>query len=131
MKFLSSSKDGGPESTVTAYWLFEIKWLCSIALLRFDQGSRDVFHNHAFNSISWLLSGQLREVFVGTGARNYLPSIFPIFTYRNTMHKVFGVSPRSWVLTFRGPWSRRWNEYHPNQETTTLTHGRQEVARTR
>ena len=41
MKFLSVSKDGGPDSTVTAYWLVEMKGLFSVALLRFDHGTME------------------------------------------------------------------------------------------
>jgi hypothetical protein len=33
MNFLNKTKDGGPESTVWAYWLIEIKSLFSVALL--------------------------------------------------------------------------------------------------
>ena len=50
-------KDGGPESTVTGYWLIEYKPLFSIVLLKFEGKSRDAFHTHAFNSLSWLISG--------------------------------------------------------------------------
>ena len=61
MKFLFKAKDGGPESKVTGYWLIESKRWFSIALLRFDEGSREAFHTHAFNAISWVLWGELLE----------------------------------------------------------------------
>lgn len=120
MKFLSKSKDGGPESTVTAYWLIEWKWLFSIALLRFDNGSRDAYHSHAFNCISWLLKGRLEEheLHLEPGlVRVYEPSIEPIITKRTTFHKVVSVG-RSWVLTFRGPWSKTWEERLPDRQVT-------------
>jgi hypothetical protein len=129
MKILSKSKDGGSESNVTAYWLFEIKWLFSIAILRFDNGSRDAFHSHAFNCISWLLSGSLHEEFVDTRkeSRTYWPSLIPIITRTNTFHKVRS-DGTSWVLTFRGPWQKTWKEYRPiEQRYVDLTHGRKEV----
>lgn len=105
MKLFYKGKDGGPESHVWGYWLVELKKLFSIALLRFEDGSRDAFHSHAFNSISWLLTGTLIE-HMGDSDKviEYKPSIWPILTYRGTFHKVVSEG-RSWVLTFRGPWN--------------------------
>jgi len=54
-------KDGGPDSTVTGYWLIESKKWFSIVLLKFEGKSREAFHTHAFNAISWLLKGKLIE----------------------------------------------------------------------
>jgi hypothetical protein len=142
MKFLSKSKDGGPQSTVWAYWLFEIKWLCSIVLLRFEDGSRDAYHSHAFNSFSWLLSGELEEIHLLPCIKagrckkqteacnspvvvNYFPSIWPIVTRRTTTHKVVSVGT-SWVLSFRGPWADTWLEQTPDGKHL-LTHGRKEI----
>jgi len=132
MKFLSKSKDGGPESTVTAYWLVEIKWLFSIAILRFDNGSRDAYHDHAFHCISWLLWGSLEERDVpdslaGIPVKYYRPSLWPIITKRSTFHRVLSHNT-SWVLTFRGPWVSTWKEFRPKENRyVDLTHGRKEV----
>lgn len=121
MKLLHVGKDGGPESNVTGYWLIEWKRFFSIALLRFDHGSREAFHSHAFNCISWLLKGELCEEFilrnstkahVATLHRAYIPSYRPIITKRETFHRVFSIGT-SWVLTFRGPWAKTWQEYDP------------------
>jgi hypothetical protein len=130
MKILSRTKDGGPDSTVTAYWLIEWKRFFSVGILCFEHGSREAFHSHAFNCISWLLWGQLGETFVDApdGTWFYYPSFKPIITKRSTFHRVtsFGTS---WVLTFRGPWVDQWSEYLPKEERhVVLTHGRQEVA---
>lgn len=142
MKFLSKSKDGGPESTVFAYWLFEIKFLFSIVLLRFDNGSRDAYHSHAFNCISWVMKGRLEEEVVRTepatvyyglklppysflSTNVYTPSLKPVMTYRTTTHKVVSVGT-TWVISFRGPWSKTWKEVVDGQEKT-LTSGRREV----
>ena len=130
MKLLEVSKDGGPESTVTAYWLIELKGWFSVAILCFANGSRDAFHSHAFNSISWLLWGQLCETMVDTPDSGwwYYPSPIPIITRKTTFHKVWSKG-RSWVLTFRGPWTDTWREYRPGSEKqdVVLTHGRKEV----
>lgn len=129
MKFLSVSKDGGPESHVTAYWLVEIKGLFSIALLKFEPGSRNEFHSHAFNSVSWLLKGCLGETMRERplSCFYFYPSFLPIVTLRSTFHKVTSIG-RSWVLTFRGPWSKTWKEYLPEtDEDITLTHGRKQA----
>lgn len=130
MKLFSVSKDGGPESTVTAYWLIEWKRFFSIAILRFDNGSREAFHSHAFHCISWLLWGQLGETLVDSPSwtKWYYPSLRPIITLRSTFHRVRSVG-KSWVLTFRGPWAKTWDEYLPDQDRhAVLTHGRRELA---
>ena len=49
MKLFKYMKDGGPESTVWGYFLIEIKSLFTIVLLHFKNGSREAYHNHAFN----------------------------------------------------------------------------------
>lgn len=125
MKFCEISKDGGPESKVWAYWLIEIKWLFSIVLLRFEDGSREAFHSHAFNAKSWVLSGELVERFLHFGSpRRHVPRLRSITTRRMDFHKVTSVG-RTWVLSFRGPWSDTWMEYVPATDTAiTLTHGR-------
>lgn len=125
MKFLSKAKDGGPESKVTGYWLVELKSLFSIVLLRFDHGSRDAYHTHAFNAISWVLKGHLIEWDCENKGfeQHYLPSLWPIWTPRKRNHKVYGKAPVTWVLSIRGPWSNTWNEVIKGN-TITLTHGR-------
>lgn len=129
MKFLSVSKDGGAESTVWAYWLCEIKSLFSVAMLRFEDGSRDAYHSHAFDCVSWVLSGHLTEVRVGwdtPGMYEHAPSWRPLVTRRTHLHKVVSRG-RTWVLTFRGPWARKWLEYSSTRGFETLTHGRRVV----
>lgn len=143
MKLFKYGKDGGPDSVVSGYWLIEIKSLFSIALLCFENGSRDAFHNHAFNSISWVLSGKLEEIhlhtkilkWAGMGSSNislhhvdiHKPSFWPVITKRDTFHRVSSVG-RTWVLTFRGPWKKQWNEFNPATDVyTTLENGRKIV----
>jgi len=139
MRFFYTGKDGGPDSTVWGFWLIEAKALFSVALLCFENGSREAHHSHAFNSISWLLSGKLEEdvkvewkdtswgtLFAGW-TEFYRPSLKPIITPRSRLHKVTSVG-RSWVLTFRGPWASTWTEWNENTlKTTVLTDGRKVV----
>lgn len=130
MRFLFKGKDGGEDSKVYGYWLFESKRFGSIVLLNFKRGSREVYHTHAFNSISWVLCGKLREQFYNSFKFNklYEPSIVPIKTYRDTFHKVSGLAENTWVLSFRGNWVDRWLEYIPGtKQTITLTNGRKEI----
>jgi hypothetical protein len=125
-----TGKDGGPESRVDGFWLFRHKKLFSIALLRFSRGSREAYHSHAFNAVSWLLTGRLREqVLTKTGFDwfVYEPSIRPIKTPRERTHKVYGLAESNWVLTFRGPWVDTWREF-VDGEKVTLTHNRVRVA---
>lgn len=131
MKFMSKAKDGGAESTVTGYWLVEIKSLFSVVLLRFDKGSRDAYHSHAFHALTWFLKGCVTEhVIVSPGHlqdRVWKPSLRPKWTPRSCFHKVFA-KETTWALSFRGPWKKTWHEYLPSTDTLrTLTHGRRIV----
>ena len=128
MKLFYYGKDGGYESTVYGYWLVEIKSLFSIVLLKFENGSRDAYHTHAFNCISWVLKGQLTEtLFIGR-IKKYLPSFRPVITTRDTFHKVESKG-NTWVISFRGPWTKTWKEFIPkSKELIELENGRKIVA---
>lgn len=132
MKLFSIGKDGGPDSNVTGYWLIEWKKMLSICLLKFTNGSRQAYHSHAFNAISWLLKGQLEEDVCYPGSDlgqyvSYKPSLNPIYTSRERTHMVISLGT-SWVLSFRGPWAKTWNEYsYPAGDPITLTDGRKIV----
>lgn len=124
MKLLRKAKDGGPDSTVTGYWLVEWKRLFSIVLLRFDNGTRDAFHTHAFNSLNWVLWGSLLERFRDRPPQEHEPGCFPVVTSRGTYHQVVSVGT-TWVLSFRGPWAKTWREYIPATDTEyVLSDGR-------
>lgn len=124
MKLFKYCKDGGPESHVFGHFLIEIKKLFSVVVLKFTDGSRDVYHTHAFNAVSWVIRGKLvEENFNGT-INEYKPSFKPILTGRDTYHKVVSVGD-TWAITLRGPWKDKWFEYLPNSsEQITLTNGR-------
>lgn len=127
MKLFKKAKDGGPESTVTGYWLIEAKKLFSVVLLKFEDGSRDAYHSHAFNSWNWLLGGRVREQHLDGSTKEHTPGWKPIVTLRNTFHKVTSLGT-TWVLSVRGPWSDHWMEYLPNErEFYELTHGRKKA----
>lgn len=49
----------------------------------------------------------------------YTASWRPVVTKRSTFHKVVSVG-RTWVLSFRGPWSPTWQEFRP-AETRFVT----------
>ena len=129
MKLFRKSYDGGPDSGVTGYWLVEIKSLFSIVLLRFNPGSREAFHSHAFNALTWWLKGDVVEeyhgqVHPGGGLlRRWTPSIKPKYTPRNCFHKIIAGERGAWALSIRGPWSKTWFE-NKNGETYELGHGR-------
>lgn len=130
MKPFFKGKDGGPDSNVTGYWLFESKRFGSVVLLRFDEGSREAFHSHAFNAVSWVLKGCLYEQCIKREEDGgwLKPSLKPVLTRRDRLHKVFGMARRTWVLSFRGPWVKTWKEYLPKEDREiTLTNGRKEV----
>lgn len=125
IKLLHWGKDGGPNSKVWGFWLVGIKSLFSLALLRFDPGSREAYHSHAFNCVSWVLRGELHEHHMD-GTVDFHCSGKRITTKRETFHKVYSVG-RSWVLTLRGPWAKTWREYTSERGVVVLTHGREEV----
>jgi len=127
MKVLQKCKDGGPKSPVDGYFLWEIKGLCSVALLKFNKGSRENYHSHAFNAFTWFISGNLMEVLKGSDSYVYSRSLVPKFTPRDNCHRVIAYTD-SWCFTVRGPWSRTWKEYDPRTNTwITLTNGRRVV----
>lgn len=133
MKILKRCKDGGPDSPVEAYFLLEIKSLCSIALLKFNEGGREAFHTHAFNALTWFLWGDMIEESKNTEYNYtnyyfYRRSLFPKLTHREKNHRVYAYKT-SWCFTIRGPWVSNWTEDNDTHHTT-LTHGRKILERT-
>jgi hypothetical protein len=117
LKFFKYMRDGGPESKVTGFFFAEIKSLFSIVLLHFEHGSREAYHSHAFNAVSWVLKGQLEEHRLERDKVNllpyvYTPSLKTIYTSRENIHQVRSTGD-TWVLSFRGPWAASWLEYIP------------------
>lgn len=125
MRLFSKAKDGGSQSPVDAFFLFEIKSLCSVALLRFNKGGRETFHTHAFNAFTWFINGSLLEEKYDGSIHVYTRSLLPKITKRDNNHRVKAFRT-SWCLTVRGPWKDTWTEYHEDKKTT-LTHGRKVV----
>lgn len=130
MKIFKKMKDGGPHSTVTGYWLIEWKAVFSIVLLKFEGQSRETYHTHAFNCISWLISGELQESFknAAKSLKHYTPSLVPFVTKRTDFHKVDSIDT-SWLLSIRGPWNKTWHETDQStpDQTRTLSSGRKVV----
>lgn len=135
MKWLWDDKDGGKESKVWCYGV-EIKKLFSIILLRFEDGSREAYHSHAFNCLNWVLKGELQEDRLNRKKvilRNdhnhfkYLSSFIPFIIKKEHLHKVTSIG-RTLVLSFRGPWANEWIEYLPDENRfVKLTYGRKEI----
>ena len=128
MKFFSISKDGGPESHVTGFFVVEIKSLFSIVVLKFTKGTRENFHSHAFNALTLWLSGEVCEEYPDGKGRPWHPGDWK-FTPKKMMHRVRALV-NSYAISFRGPWDPTWEEYNAKtQEFTVLTHGRNVVER--
>ncbi len=124
MKILSFAKDGGTNSHVTGFWLIELKNLFSIVILKFNKGSREAFHSHAFNAFTWFIKGDVTEHHLNGKAINWKPSFLPKFTPRSCFHKVYA-NKTTYALSFRGPWANRWREFSPKtKKFSVLTHGR-------
>lgn len=121
MRLFQTAPDGGKDSGVTGFFLLEFKHL-SVVLLKFKDGSREAYHDHAFNALSWIIKGRFLEKRLDGKETLYTPSLKPKVTKKNCFHKVIS-QEETWVLTLRGPWSKTWHEYK-NGELITLTHGR-------
>lgn len=118
--------DGGRDSGVTAFFLIEWKPVLSICLLRFSQGSREAYHTHAFNALTWWLKGNVQELFYPTRrGRSWSPSIIPKYTPRSSCHKIMA-DRTTWAFSIRGPWMDTWEEQR-GQKRVVLTHGRKIV----
>ncbi len=127
MKFFKKGFDGGPQSTVTGYWLCELKRLFSVVLLRFGHGSRDEYDSHAFNSINWVVRGKVVEECMDGTFKTYRPSIIPVITKRSRFHRVVS-DGTTWVFSLRGPWVKTWLEYDPKDDIKRVyTNGRVEL----
>lgn len=125
------AKDDGPDSKVTGYFLIEMKCFFSVVIRRFDNGGRRVYHTHAFNALTFFLSGRAKEYLSYPNPagdfRVWTPSFWPKLTRRRDMHYFESVGT-TWALSFRGPWAKSWLEYDPmTRQTRTLTHGRKVV----
>lgn len=121
-------RDGGPKSKVMGFWFIRIKSAFTVALLRFDEGSREAYHSHAFDAWSLVLNGGLLEHHVDGRVQTHEPGLRIIRTRRDTFHKVYGLADSTWVLTFRGPWADTWKEITEDGSKITLTHDRVVVA---
>jgi len=120
--------DGGKESGVTGYMLLEWKTVFSIGLLHFNEGSREAFHSHAFNAVTWWLKGSVTEVHHLSGeTKDFSASFKPKYTNRDCFHKVVAHTS-TWALTIRGPWKDEWYEHRPVEGHVVLTHGRKKIS---
>lgn len=124
MRLLEKAHDGSKCSGVTGYYLIEIKPLFSVVLLYFDKGSRNVFHNHAFNALTIWLKGKVKENMIDGKVNNWKAGDIK-YTPRESFHNV-ETEDEAWALCFRGPWLNTWNESRLGK-LITLTHGRKEV----
>lgn len=115
--------DGGKKSGVTGYMLIEWKPVVSIGLLHFSEGSREAFHSHAFNAVTWWLKGSVTEEIIDGKSNDFTPSIKPKYTPRSLVHRVVG-HKSTWAFTLRGPWMDTWYEIERGIKTV-LTHGRE------
>ena len=78
MKILWGDKDGGSESRVWV-WGLESKLFGSILLMCFRKGSREAYHTHAFNAISWVLRGWLTGIVEGRVPAVPVPAVMATY----------------------------------------------------
>tara|TARA_R110000850_G_C9606734_1_gene429328 strand:+ start:42 stop:488 length:447 start_codon:yes stop_codon:yes gene_type:complete len=122
-RLLYVKPDGGKNSGVTGYFLIEWKILFSIGILRFNKGSREALHTHAFNAITFWLWGEVKEEHLDGDVKDFKGlSLIPKLTKRSCYHRIIS-KDTSWALTFRGNWKDIWCENRQGKEVK-LTHGR-------
>lgn len=127
MKLLYYGPDGGAKSTVTGFWIIELKSLFSIVILKFNNGSRENYHSHAFNALTWFVKGSVDEYHKDGKVMTWKASFRPKFTPKTCFHKIFA-NEVAYAISFRGPWDKTWKEYSPtDKKDITLTHGRRIV----
>jgi quercetin dioxygenase-like cupin family protein len=124
VKLLEASPDGGKHSGVTGYFLIEWKRAFSVVLLHFEKGTREAFHEHAFNAVTLWLKGRVREHHLWGETKEFSAGHMK-YTRRETFHKVEALED-TWAISVRGPWVDRWREWRDGRYVT-LTHGRIEV----
>ncbi len=124
MRLFQKAPDGGENSGVTGYFLIEIKSLFTVVLLKFNKGTREAFHNHAFNAVTLWLKGEVVEHHLSGQEEFYCGGMLK-YTSKKTFHKVEALET-TWALSFRGPWKDSWNEFKDGK-LITLTHGRLKV----
>jgi quercetin dioxygenase-like cupin family protein len=124
MRLFAKAPDGGKASGVTGYYLVEIKPAFSIALLHFKKGTREAFHEHAFNAFTVWLKGRVREHMLSGEVKEFSAGQGKV-TKRSTFHKVEALED-TWAISVRGPWVDRWREWREGR-FVTLTHGRAEL----
>ncbi len=125
LHIFKKAPDGGESSGVTGYFLIEWKPVCSVVLLHFAKGTREAYHEHAFNALSIWLKGRVREHHLDGTTKDF-SAVSAKLTPRSTFHKVEALE-ETWCLSFRGPWVDRWRESRGGK-IVTLTHGRKVVA---
>jgi hypothetical protein len=132
MRLLQRAPDGGSKSGVSGYFLIEIKSLFSIVLLHFAPGSREAYHEHAFNAWTLWLGGHVIESVLDPVDPRRVFEARPWkagdlkYTPRELMHKITAGDEGAWAISIRGPWVNTWREWSKGS-LTTLTHGRKEV----
>jgi hypothetical protein len=128
VKFFQKMTDGGPDSNSVGYMLCEIKPLFSIGLLKFTGKTREVFHEHAFHCLGWVLKGVIEETMIDGRKFKHTPSLLPFLVSRRDFHQVNCLSGTAWVFTIRGPWKSKWREATQDRtEQYELTNGRVRV----
>ena len=122
-----SSYDGGINSGVNGFWLIEWKPCFSLVFLKFNKGTRENYHNHAFNAYTWFLWGNVTEHHKDGRKLKWYPSLWPKYTPKECFHKV-EAHEDTYAFSIRGPCDIMWKEYNEEKdEEINLTHGREIV----
>ena len=109
--FFKTSYDGGPNSGVSGFWLIEWKMVFSLVFLKFNKGTREAYHNHAFSALTfWIWGGPVTEHHIDGTKIDWYPSLFPKYTPKTCFHKI-ETHNDTYAFCIRGPWDETWKEY--------------------
>lgn len=105
---------------ITAYTLFEHKYLFSIIIYNWKTIRQNRFHSHAFAAIAFLLSGKYEQEVYKNGKISIQivdQWLKPRYLPRNYTHKILKADPSTYTIVFTGPWMKYWYEWF--QDTNT------------
>jgi len=113
--------------------LFEWKPLCSIKLFYFNPGiSQEIYHNHSFSAISFLLYGNYMERFIDPKTKKSWEkprNRSRIITIPRSQFHQITKSEGCLTLMITGPWTDTYQEYKIDaNELIISTHGRKIIS---
>lgn len=92
--------------------------------MKFNKGTREAYHKHVFDALTWWLWGSVIEHVFNENNEdnnkvekiNWCPWILPKYTPCDNLHKIEALET-SYAISFRGPWKDTWYELKQIKDT--------------